>query len=441
MSADVIRWLFCRHNPANNINFGPRPAEELRARFTLKLWHSYAFLCNYACLDGFDPSALQVPVSERPDIDRWILSDLQGLIRTARESFERYDLMTFCLEAERFVDDKLSNWYIRRNRGRFWRKKGEQGQDKLAAYQTLYTVLMTLAKLFAPVMPFLSETMYRNLRTTDMPQSVHLCDFPGADQSLNDDRLSEDMGILLRLVSLGLAARNSARIKVRQPLAELKVQPANEDERRAVERFADQIREELNVKEVTLHEPEWGPLLTLEVRGNPRTLGPKFGARLREVQEAIAAAPPAELETRKNEGQSFVLPCPGGPVELGPDDLLVDHRAPEGWVGVVDRNTQVAIDTRITPELAREGLARDVVRQVQEFRKESELEMEDRIELYLGAESEKLRQAIEACQAYIASQTLAIRWSSQPLDGEAHRTTVRVDGQPLTIELRKASAA
>ena len=149
MGVDVMRWMYCRHNPAANINFGYGPAEELRNRFMLKLWNTYAFFCNYARLDGFDPNTPVVPVRERPDIDRWILSDLQLLIQTARREFEHYNVMAFCLEAEKFVDDKLSNWYVRRNRRRFW--KSEKSADKLAAYQTLYTVLTTLIRLFAPV--------------------------------------------------------------------------------------------------------------------------------------------------------------------------------------------------------------------------------------------------------------------------------------------------
>src|SRR5262249_44068121 len=155
MGADVMRWLYCRNNPAANINFGYGPADELRSKFHIKLWNSYAFFCNYAHVDGFDPEAPPVPVAERPDMDRWILSDLQKLILTARHAFETYNVMAFCLEAERFVDDKLSNWYIRRNRKRFW--KNEQGADKLAAYQTLHTVLVTLTQLMAPVVPFLAE--------------------------------------------------------------------------------------------------------------------------------------------------------------------------------------------------------------------------------------------------------------------------------------------
>jgi isoleucyl-tRNA synthetase len=436
MSADLIRWTFCRHNPALNINFGPGHAEELRAAFTLKLWNSYAFLCNYARLDKFDPAAPQVPIADRPDIDRWILSDLQKLIGTAREAFEDFRVASFCLAAERFIDEKLSNWYIRRNRKRFW--KSEKGADKQAAYQTLYTVTLTLAKLVAPVMPFLAETMYQNLVPDGAgPASVHLCEYPPVDTSLIDEDLSADMDALLKLVSLGSAARNSVRIKVRQPLAELKVQPGGERDLRAVERFADQLCEELNVKKVTLHDQAAGPLLTQEVRANMRTLGPKLGPRLQEAQAAIAGMPAAELAANVQAGEPLQLLLKDGPVTLDATDVVVAQKAPEGWAGAADRDTQVLLDTRITEGLAREGMARDVVRQVQELRKQSGLEMEDRIELYLATPSERLRQAIDTHRVYIAAETLAESWSAQPLDGQAHQVMVKVEGQELSICLRR----
>jgi isoleucyl-tRNA synthetase len=338
---------------------------------------------------------------------------------------------------------------VRRNRRRFW--KSEASQDKLAAYQTLYTVLTTLTRLFAPVMPFLTEAMYQNLEAqgSNPDASVHLLDFPLVDQALIDEDLSADMEALLRLVSLGSAARNVVKIKVRQPLAEMKVQPsagegANGDgryrDRRAVERFAGQICEELNIKKVSLHEPGQGPLLRREVRPNLKTLGPKFGPRLKEVQSALAAADPAELADKLQNGQTVTLACPGGPVEVEPADVTIQLSAPEGWAGVADRGTQVSVDARLTEELKREGMARDVIRQVQDLRKKSGLEMEDRIRLHLGTESKVLQQAIQAHQAYIAAETLAVEWSAQPLAGEGvHQTSVKVDGHPLLIQLRKVT--
>ena len=209
----------------NNINFGYGPAEELRSKFMLKLWNTYAFFCNYARLDGFDPTAPGVPVSERPDIDRWILSDLQLLVQTARREFERFNVQAFCLEAEQFVDDKLSNWYVRRNRRRFW--KSEKSADKQAAYQTLYTVLTTLDEVVRPghALPDRSHVSKPRSGKRDGQRPL-LTISRKLDESLIDEDLSADMDALLRLVSLGSAARNSVKIKVRQPLAEMKVQPA-----------------------------------------------------------------------------------------------------------------------------------------------------------------------------------------------------------------------
>ncbi len=439
IGADVIRWMYCRHNPAMNINIGPGPADEIRAKFHLKLLNVYAFFCNYARLDGFDPTAPQVPLAQRPDIDRWILSDLQKLIALARSAFDRYDVQAFCLEVERFVDDKLSNWYVRRNRRRFW--KSEQGTDKQAAYQTLYTVLVTLTKLIAPIVPFLTESMYQNLviqgtaGKRNEPLSVHLCDYPGAESSLIDETLSADIEALLRLVSLGLAARNQAKIKVRQPLAELKVQPAGEADRRAVERFADQICEELNIKRVTLHDPSQGALLTQEVKPNLKTLGPKFGAQLKAVQAAIAAAAATELASKVQAGAPFTL----GEFTLEPTDVVLTNKAPDGWSGWVDRGTQVLLDTRLTEELALEGMARDVVRQVQELRKQSGLEMEDRISLFLDTPSTILRSAIDTHRDYIAGETLTTGWVTTQPGGNSVR--VKVEGNELTIALRKQTDA
>jgi isoleucyl-tRNA synthetase len=447
ISADLMRWMFCRNNPANNINFGYGPADEIRNKFVLKLWNTYSFFCNYARLDGFDPAAPQVPVKDRPDIDRWILSDLQILIQTARREFERFNVQAFCLKAEDFVDNKLSNWYVRRNRRRFW--KSEQGADKQAAYQTLYTVLTTLAKLFAPVMPFLTETMFQNLvakgdnkgpKESSTPESVHQNSFPESDESMIDADLSADMEALLRLVSLGSAARNSVKIKVRQPLAEMKVQPADNRDRRAVDRFGDQICEELNIKKVTLHDPAQGPLLRILVKANMKLLGPKFGPRLQEIVSVLAAADGAALAKEMSMGNPIELNCPNGSVTIEATDLVVELQAPEGGTGVQDRGTTVMIDTRITDQLKLEGIARDVVRHVQELRKKAGLEMEDRIVLHLTTESTKLRQAIDHYRVYVSQETLASGLLIEPgedLPG-GHRSTVKVDGNDLRVELRKA---
>jgi len=430
MGADVIRWLFCRQAPAANINLGPGPADELRSRFVLKLWNSYAFFSNYARLDHFDPTAPEIPLAQRSDLDRWILANLQMLIATAREAFTKYEVMNFCLEAERFVDDKLSNWYVRRNKRPF--QKAEQDAEKLGAYQTLYRVLTTLAKLIAPVMPFLSEAMYQNLVVAthpagSMPASVHHCDYPEVDESLLDEALVADMQALLNLVTLGLSARNAAKIKVRQPLAELRVRPGQDADRRAIERFVDQIKEELNVKSVTLCEQN---LLKTEIKLTPRGQG-KFGPRLPEVAAALAAADPESLANLLSKGEPVSL----GEFLLEPADVACHLTAPEGFVGAADRQTQVALDTRISPELAAEGMARDVVRLVQELRKSSGLEIEDRITLYLASPVAELQSAIDTHWATIAGETLA---TARATTAPAGAKLAKVEGKELTLGLVKA---
>jgi isoleucyl-tRNA synthetase len=445
MGADVMRWMFCRNNPANNINFGYGPADEIRNRFFFKLWNTYAFFCNYARLDGFDPTSEPIRLAERPDIDRWILSDLQLLVETARRAYENYDVMAFCLAAETYVAEKLSNWYVRRNRRRFW--KSEKTSDKLAAYQTLHAVLTTLTRLLAPIIPFVTEEMYQNLEggdetRRDRSPSVHLCDFPTIDESLIDAELSADTDALLRLVSLGLAARNNVRIKVRQPLAEMKIVPGSEAERRAIVRFADQVCEELNVKNVHLHGSGQGPLLEYEIKANLKMLGPRLGQRVKEAQKALAALDAKRAAEKVQAGGDLELKLGGETVTLSLSDLLISTKAPQGWAGIADGRTQVALDARVTDELACEGMAREIVRHIQELRKQSGLEIEDRIRLHVETNSTAVRAAITTHQAYIRGETLALELTEHPLDGDAHKAVIELQGQAVTIELiRTASAA
>jgi isoleucyl-tRNA synthetase len=452
IGADVMRWLYCRQNPAGNLNFGPETADEVRAKVVIKLWNVYGGqFCNYARLDGFDPGLPQVPVSERPDLDRWILSDLQLLIQKAREEYEGYNVMGFCLAAEEFIDAKLSNWYVRRSRRRLWSNNASLDdtgkRDKLAAYQTLYTVLRDLCRLCAPVIPFLTEVMWQNLAsrpcqrtglashpsvdTDGSPESVHLADFPTANEALIDTELSQDMDAVLRIVSLGGAARNAAKQKVRQPLAELRVQPGSDADRRAVERFPGLITDELNVKRVTVHT-SGDPMLRAMAKLNKKTAAAKLGPKLKEAEAALDKLDGAKVADELRAG-TFAL----AGVALDAADVTIGYLAPDGWAGVVDKTTQVMIDARITPELKAEGTARDVVRFVQDARKDAKLDVADKIALFLGTESDALKAAIAAHKPTIAAETQAVEWADAPPNGTAHTATVKVDGQPLTIALRK----
>jgi isoleucyl-tRNA synthetase len=427
IGADVIRWMYGRHNPSANVNIGPEPADEVRAKFHIKLLNCYAFLCNYARLDKFDSKAPQVPVKQRPDIDRWILSDLNRLVRDARKWFESFDVLQFCLVTESFVDDRLSNWYIRRNRERF--QNSEQDIDKLAAYQTLYHVLTTLIKLCAPVLPFLTETMWQNLKTGSDPESIHLCEYPTADESLIDPDLSEEMNVLLDIVSLGGSARNAGRIKVRQPVAEIKIEPAHEAVTRAVERFRDLISEELNVKTVSIHPVDDGPLRTFDPELKKSAI-PKAGRNLPSLKAFIESLDATKRRTVLSGPTTFEG------VTYEPSDFEAKYTDLPNWCGASGKTAHVAIDTRITPELAREGTARDIIRQIQDQRKNAGLEMEDRITLHLGTESPKLKEAIAAHGDYIAAETLTTAWADAAPPG-CHSATVKIDGQALTIALKK----
>jgi isoleucyl-tRNA synthetase len=222
---------------------------------------------------------------------------------------------------------------------------------------------------------------------------------------------------------------------VRQPLAELKVQPGQEADRRAVQRFADQLVEELNVKKVTLHEPDSGPLLRYECKPNMKNLGPKFGPKLKDVQAAILNTSATDLAAKVQAGQPFEL----NGFTLDPTDVVVSLKAPDGWAGVADRGTQALIDARLTPELQAEGMARDVIRQVQQLRKDANLQMEDRIVLYLHTESATLRQATETHRTYIANETLTVQWVTAPLGDDVATASVKIEGQALTIQVRKAA--
>jgi isoleucyl-tRNA synthetase len=441
LGADAMRWLYCRANPAANLNFGPEPIKEVRAKFIIKLWNCYGFLCNYAALDGFDPTALQVPVKDRADIDRWILSDLQLLIKQAREAFESYNVMAFCLAAEEFVDAKLSNWYIRRNRDRFWSKNAELDdagrRDKLAAYQTLRTVLLDLCRLCAPVVPFLSEVMWMNLRAGAGAESVHLTDYPTpVELDYPAQELSNVMQALLRLVSVCGAARNTAKHKFRQPLAEVKILPWGPLELAAVRRFPEQLREELNVKTVTIHDFNLRGTHLFERELKPNWKNLMALSRSDEVREAVNAGRvtlvsdlvPPRVVIDLGEGQHH---------NVSFEDVY-RWKAPEGWAGVVDKGTQAIVDIRITSELKAEGMARDVVRLVQDERKKAGLDVADKIALSLGTESEPLKAAIAVHRDTIASETQAVQWSSTPLTGDGvHTAAAKIDGQALTIALRK----
>jgi len=440
MGADVMRWLYCSHNPTVNLNFGFHIGDEVRRRFIIPLWNSYAFFANYATLDGFDPSdpANAVPLAERTLLDRWILSRLQGVIDEVRAALNDYDAQSATRALERFVVEELSNWYIRRNRRRFW--KTEADRDKAAAYLTLHEVLVTLTTLLAPFLPFTTEEMYDNLvRSIDpaAPVSVHLCDYPLADASKVDAQLDRDMAALLAAVNLGRSARNKASVKVRQPLPAVLVWAREPETYAAIERMQDQLLDELNVKALgQIDDPS--TYATYVIRPNLAKLGPKYGKALGAIRAALAEADPATVAATMRDGGSLELTAGGQTYTLTPDEILVDVKEREGFNVAEEGDLLVALDTTLTPALIHEGLARDFIRGVQDARKEAGLRVEDTIRLAWQTESgTEVAQAIEVHLEDIAAETLAREAAPGWVEAADFEAEVKVGSEKVTIGITK----
>jgi isoleucyl-tRNA synthetase len=436
MGVDVMRWLFCAHNPTTNLNFGYGPGDEVRRRFLLPLWNSYSFFVTYANLDGYAPGPPVDPAA-RTLLDRWALSRLNTLVGEVRDDLLRYDMLAATRRIERFTVDELSNWYIRRNRRRFW--KSEDDADKAAAYDTLHACLLTLSRLVAPMMPFIAEEMYGNLaRSHDeaAPESVHLTAYPDCDAPLVDAELESSVEAVMRVVELGRAARNAANLKVRQPLARALVKAPTPALGDAVRRLQDQALEELNVKELELVESA-GDLVEYSVLPRLPVLGPKYGKRLPKLRAALAALDPREAAARALAGEPVELEVDGESVRLSPEELLIEERERPGLASVSEGGYVVALDAEITPELYYEGLARDFVRQVQSLRKEAGFDISDRIRVrYEGHED--LGAALARHDEYARVETLADSIEAgEPGDGAlAH--PVQVGDAEARVSVRRS---
>jgi isoleucyl-tRNA synthetase len=406
---DVMRWLYLTVNPSQNLNFGYSVLDEVRRRFVLPLWNSYSFFVTYAKLDGFDPSTTgNGPLASRPVLDRWIISRLNQVIDTVTSALLAYEPDRASLAIERFVVEELSNWYIRRNRRRFW--KSEADQDKAAAYQTLFEALTTVSRLLAPFTPFLAEAMYRNLVCSfdsSAPDSVHLTDFPTSDSGAIDEGLSKDMEAVLEIVALGRSARSEANVKIRQPLPRLLIYSRAGSFHEAVLRLQDLVLDELNVKSI---EPltELGDVVAYEVRPNLAVLGPKYGRRLNGIRGSLGSRDPAEIAQLVANGSNVELDIGDGEsVSLEPGEVLVDLRKLPGFAAAEGANSTLVLDTDVTPELVLEGMARDFVRGVQEGRRNAGYQIDDRISIQFEADQE-VEEAIGQHRDYVQAETLAV---------------------------------
>ncbi|MCY4654061.1 MAG: class I tRNA ligase family protein, partial [Dehalococcoidia bacterium] len=480
MGVDAMRWVFLRQNPALNVNFGFRSADEVRRRFIIPLWNVYSFFVTYANIDRYDATADAPPVSERAELDRWILSELNQLVKEVTDAFENFDPDRAARNVEGFVE-YLSNWYVRRSRRRFW-KAGILAEnadaDKHGAYATLYDCLLTLIKLVAPVMPFMTEQMYGNLTNGKGKESIHLDDFPVADEALIDESLSRATRMIMQLSSMGRAARQKAGVKVRQPVQTMKVLVSGESDKATVEALSDQLREELNVRDVEviydsegmgqIHFWEW------KVSPNMRVLGPKYGPRLREITEGLAAMDAREVVIKLRRHEQIVIPSRDEslpPIELGASadlynrlryaalssdsavyssedgilgedqdsgrlDILEEPIAPEGFTIEQGRAYSVALSTEITPELRLEGDARELVHGIQNMRRSAYFDIADHIVTYYES-SPELDAIIAAHSDYIRQETLSQDLvSAKPAD-DAYTETLKVNSIEATVGVRR----
>jgi isoleucyl-tRNA synthetase len=439
VGADALRWyLLTSGSPWTSRRLSLPILDEVVRHFLLTLWNVYAFFVTYANADGFDAGGHDVPPAERPPLDRWLLSQLARTVAEVRDGLERYDPTGAGRRIARFVDD-LSNWYVRRARRRFWDPaRPQEAREKAAAFLTLHESLVTVAQLLAPFTPFISEEIWRNLMAErdGRPESVHLSDYPEPDGSLFDEGLDEAMRAAREMVELGRRVRNDARVKVRQPLRRALVHYAGDQS--DLEALLPLVAEELNVREIVFSESAQ-ELAEWRARPNFKVLGPRLGAGVKELAAALAADD-GRLAAALARGERVTVVVGGENVSLEPGEVDLVQETRAGWGAAAEGGLTVALDLEVTPDLRLEGLARDVVRLVQDARKAAGLDVTDRIELGLDT-SGHVAEAVAAHREWIAGEVLAIRLEDAAGEGRegARHERAELDGVEVGITLRRAT--
>ncbi|GIV64962.1 MAG: isoleucine--tRNA ligase [Bellilinea sp.] len=432
--ADAMRWyLYTASPPGQERRYSSELVSEVVRNFTLTLWNTYSFFVTYANLDGWKPDASHLP--QYSHLDRWLRSSLHTLVRDVTEAMESYDVLGATRPIETFVD-QLSNWYLRRSRRRFW--KSESDEDKRAAYATLYEALVTLSKLLAPTMPFIAEELYQNLvRSLDesAPESVHLAQWPGYDLAVIDERLNREMALVMKLASVGHAARNKANRKVRQPLAEAAFSVGTAEEMRVVEAYADLLEDELNVKKVRVLDTT-AEAVAYSLNPLPKQLGQKYGSKFPAIRKALLELEPETAAKRLLAGKPLEVVLEGEIFTILPEEVEVRAMAREGFAVASEGAYLAALVTDLTPELVKEGLAREFVRRVQDLRKQADLEISDRIRLYYSA-TPLLAEAVKDFAGYIQAETLCIEMVDSLPAENLPTTQDTFDDQEVTIALKR----
>jgi isoleucyl-tRNA synthetase len=433
--ADAMRWyLLTACPPGQERRFSSKLVEEVVRSFTLTLWNTYSFFVTYANLDGWKPTNMEN--IEYSPLDKWLRSTLHTLVRDVTHAMENYDVIGATRPIEAFVN-QLSTWFLRRSRRRFW--KSESDADKQSAYATLYEALVTISKLLAPTMPFLAEELYQNLTrsvNTEGPISIHLENWPEYDETLIDEELNRDMALVMKLASLGHAARNKANRKVRQPLAEAAFSVATADEHHVIEHYADVLEDELNVKSVRALSAST-EAASYKLNPLPKQLGQKYGKLFPGIRKAILEMDAEEPAKRLIASKSFMIQAGGQEYEILPDEVEVHVQAREGFAVQSEGGYLAALVTDLSPELVNEGLSREFVRRVQDLRKKAGLEISDRIHLYFTA-SAGLSEAVTTFSKYIMSETLTTQLIAEPAPAGMPSTSDAFDGEEVSIAVIKA---
>ncbi len=432
--SDPLRWyMIANSSPWDNLKFDPAGVVEASRKLFATLYNTYSFFALYANVDGFDNSAPQIPVSERPEIDRWIISLLNSLIITVDQALEDYEPTRAARAINDFVNDNLSNWYVRLNRKRFWGK--DMDNDKLAAYQTLYTCLETVALLMAPFAPFFADRLFADLTSVTAPgtDSVHLMLFPKADRSLIDSDLENRMHLSQTITSMVLSLRRKANLKVRQPLQRIMI-PADDDARRqAILSMKDLILSEVNVKELELVDAGSG-ILVKRVKPDFKKLGPKFGKTMKQVADAIRQMSQADILHLESQG-SVTLRVGDADAVIELADVEIISEDIPGWLVANEGNVTVALDITVTPELRAEGIARDIVNRIQNIRKNRDYDITDKITLTF-APSTEAEEALSRYADYISRQVLATALAVAPVDAaDPEAETLELDDMTLTVKI------
>ncbi len=421
-SADTVRWYLVSQSPVwRPTLFDSEVIGEVQRKFFSTLVNTYSFFALYANVDGFNNGELRIPTSDRQEIDQWILSELNSLIKNYNQSMEGYDVTRAARAVSDFTIDQLSNWYVRRNRRRFW--KSEKGKDKTAAYQTLHECLLTISKLIAPFAPFLSDEIYHNLMmgNKSVLESVHLETMPMPNSSIINLELEHRMEYVIRIVGLVRAMRMKSNLKVRQPLQKIILPVKSEADRKEIALMEDVILEEINVKQIEYVADE-SAIIKKKSKPNFKSLGPKFGKSVQPIAARLRELTAEEITMLQSQG-TLLLRVDGKDYTIDTNDVEILHEDIQGWLVETDGSLTVALDTALTDALIDEGLAREFVNRVQNLRKDSGFEVIDRIHIQ-HASSERLTKALNRMTEYVKQETLAIDL----------QTISKEDAQKLTIK-------